>query len=80
MRLGKHRATVRKERTALTGYGTALFTLEGHECGIIGPTKKSLERIWGRLSSLPFDTKKMKRVTLFETKALTSKRRARHNQ
>jgi len=27
---------------------------EGRECGIIGPTRLSLERICGRLTSQPF--------------------------
>ena len=73
--LGKKIGTVEKEAAAITGFGTAMYTSQGDEVGIIAPSMRGLRLVWERLNSVvPLDPTKVKRVVYFNHQALTTLR------
>lgn len=71
--LGRKWATVAKRSSVLTGYGTALTSIDGDEIAIMAPTMRGLELVWNRLNTVtPLDKSKVRRVVWFPHEALTT--------
>lgn len=71
--LGRKWATVAKRSSALTGYGTALTSIDGDEIAIMAPTMRGLELVWNRLNTVtPLDKSKVRRVVYFPHESLTT--------
>ena len=79
--LGKKRGKVAREYGCLTGFGTALVTVDGDEVGIVAPSMRGLEIVWKRLNwRAPLDKTKVRRVVYFPHEALTTLRSRKPKQ